>query len=432
MLGADALLAPLVAKAPGLRSPGHVDGAELALRAVLGQQVSLGAARTHTARLVAAAGTPLPAPDGGLTHLFPEPAAVAELGDARLAMPDRRRQTVRRLAARLAEGTITIDPGTDRAELERQLTALDGVGPWTAAYVALRGLGDPDVFLAGDLGVRRALEQLGQPGDPRARRGTGRVLAAVALVRAAPPLGEPVVTAAPATYVTACVDSPVGQLTVLASAAGLRAILWPGDVPGGRVPWPEDVLDDLRCRPLGPFARSDADHPVIDATRTQLVEYFAGTRRTFALPLDLHGTAFQVKAWQALATIEYGTTTTYGEQARRLGDARWARAVGAANGRNPVSIVLPCHRVVGSNGALTGFAGGLAAKQALLDHEVAVAVRPRSARVPAPDALTARPRRAAPASRDQPGTTVTRCASGWRSQGAATGPRRGAPARCSP
>ncbi|HEX6786664.1 MAG TPA: AlkA N-terminal domain-containing protein, partial [Acidimicrobiales bacterium] len=167
VLGADPLLAPLVAKAPGLRSPGHVDGAELALRAVVGQQVSLGAAATHTARLVATAGAPLPAPDGGLTHLFPEPAAVAELDDAHLAMPDRRRRTVRSLAARLADGTITIDPGTDRSELERQLTALDGVGPWTAAYIALRGLGDPDVFLAGDLGVRRALERLGRPGDAR-------------------------------------------------------------------------------------------------------------------------------------------------------------------------------------------------------------------------------------------------------------------------
>ena len=166
-LGADPLLAPLVVKAPGLRSPGHVDGAELALRAVLGQQVSLGAASTHTARLVVAAGAPLPAPDGGLTHLFPEPAAIAELDGALLAMPDRRRRTVRGLAARLASGALVIDPGTDRAELEEQLIALDGVGPWTAAYVALRGLGDPDVFLASDLGVRRALEQLGEPGDPR-------------------------------------------------------------------------------------------------------------------------------------------------------------------------------------------------------------------------------------------------------------------------
>jgi methylated-DNA-[protein]-cysteine S-methyltransferase len=167
------------------------------------------------------------------------------------------------------------------------------------------------------------------------------------------------VTAARHPYVTGSVDSPVGTLTVLASAAGLRAILWPNEVPGLRVSWPESTLD--------------AHHPVIDATRTQLAEYFAGTRRGFSLPLDLHGTPFQVKAWRALTTIPYGTTTTYRDQARRLGDARWARAVGAANGRNPVSIVLPCHRVVGSTGALTGFAGGLAAKRALLDHEVAVA-----------------------------------------------------------
>jgi methylated-DNA-[protein]-cysteine S-methyltransferase len=169
------------------------------------------------------------------------------------------------------------------------------------------------------------------------------------------------VTAARDPYVTASVDSPVGTLTVLASAAGLRAILWPNDVPGLRVAWPEPTLDDLRSRPLGPFARSahssDLDHPVIEATRAQLAEYFAGTRRAFSLPLDLHGTPFQVKAWRALAAIPYGTTTTYGDLARRLGDARWARAVGGANGRNPVSIVLPCHRVVGSTGALTGFAG---------------------------------------------------------------------------
>jgi methylated-DNA-[protein]-cysteine S-methyltransferase len=168
------------------------------------------------------------------------------------------------------------------------------------------------------------------------------------------------VTAAGDAYATASVESPVGPLTLLASAAGLRAILWPNDLPGRRVAWPEATIDD-------------PGHPVIDATRMQLAEYFAGSRRAVALPLDLHGTPFQVEAWRALATIPYGTTTTYGDQARRLGDARWARAVGAANGRNPVSIVLPCHRVVGSTGALTGFAGGLAAKRALLDHEVAVA-----------------------------------------------------------
>ena len=181
------------------------------------------------------------------------------------------------------------------------------------------------------------------------------------------------------------VDSPVGPLTVLTSAAGPCAILWPNDVPGLRGTGPSR-RSTISLGPSGSArsARSsDHDDPVVDATRTQLAEC-RGTRRAFSLPLDLHGTPFQVTAWRALATIPYGTTTTYGGQARRLGDARWARAVGAAATAEPVSIVLPCHRVVGSTGALTGFAGGLAAKRALLDHERSVAAGrgPRLPRLP--------------------------------------------------
>ena len=104
---------------------------------------------------------------------------------------------------------------------------------------------------------------------------------------------------------------------------------------------------------------ADPDHPVLVATVAQLGEYFAGERQEFDLPLDPVGTDFQQSAWSALRTIPYGTTVSYGEQAARMGDRRKARAVGAANGRNPISIVVPCHRVVGSNGALTGFAGGI-------------------------------------------------------------------------
>jgi AraC family transcriptional regulator of adaptative response / DNA-3-methyladenine glycosylase II len=167
LLGGDPLLAALVAKAPGRRSPGHVDGPELAVRAVLGQQVSLAGARTHTARLVRAAGVPLEQPDGGLTHLFPPPAAVAALDSGHLAMPERRKATIRRLAAGIVDGTLVIDAGSDRAHLEAQLEALPGVGGWTASYIAMRGLSDPDVFLPTDLGVRRALERLGEAADPR-------------------------------------------------------------------------------------------------------------------------------------------------------------------------------------------------------------------------------------------------------------------------
>jgi methylated-DNA-[protein]-cysteine S-methyltransferase len=148
-------------------------------------------------------------------------------------------------------------------------------------------------------------------------------------------------------------QSPVGQLTLVASDAGLRAILWPIEKPG-RV-----KLPDI----------SRGDHPVLHATATQLTEYFAGERQLFDLPLDLHGTPFQVKAWRSLADIAYGTTASYAEQADRLGAPNAVRAVGSANGRNPISIVLPCHRVVASNGSLAGFAGGLDAKRWLLDFE---------------------------------------------------------------
>ena len=154
--------------------------------------------------------------------------------------------------------------------------------------------------------------------------------------------------------VSTVMDTPVGRLTIIASDDGVRAILWP-DEDAGRVRLPT--------------ASSDSDHPVIVATVAQLGEYFDGEREEFDLPLDPVGTDFQQAAWTALRTIPYGTTVSYGEQAARMGDRRKARAVGAANGRNPISIVVPCHRVVGSNGSLTGFAGGIDTKAWLLDHE---------------------------------------------------------------
>ena len=149
-------------------------------------------------------------------------------------------------------------------------------------------------------------------------------------------------------------DSPMGPLTIVANDAGLRAGLWPGDDPA-RVP-------------LGETAKT-TNHPVLVAAVDQLSEYFAGDRQRFDLLLDPIGTDFQQSAWMALRAIPYGTTVSYGEQAAAMGDKRKARAVGAANGRNPISIIVPCHRVVGSNGSLTGFAGGLESKQWLLDHE---------------------------------------------------------------
>ena len=169
-LGADPLLAPLVAGSPGRRVPGSADGPELAIRAVLGQQVSVAGARTLAGRLVARCGEPLPkslaAPDAGLTHLFPRPDAVAEIGVVDLAVPAARRRALRDLALALAEGAITLDPGSDREETQRKMLSLRGIGPWTASYVAMRALGDPDASLPTDLGVRRAVAKLGHAGDP--------------------------------------------------------------------------------------------------------------------------------------------------------------------------------------------------------------------------------------------------------------------------
>jgi AraC family transcriptional regulator, regulatory protein of adaptative response / DNA-3-methyladenine glycosylase II len=141
-----------------VRAPGSVDPAETAVRAVLGQQVSLAAARTLAGRLVALCGEPLPDADGALTHVFPAPAAIAAAPLERIGMPDARRRTLRALGAGLASGELDLG---DRAAL----LAIPGIGPWTADYVALRALRDPDAFPAGDLGVRRGARALGLPAD---------------------------------------------------------------------------------------------------------------------------------------------------------------------------------------------------------------------------------------------------------------------------
>ena len=156
------------------------------------------------------------------------------------------------------------------------------------------------------------------------------------------------------TFAFTCFPSPVGTLKLVASERGLAAILWEQDRP-----------DRVR---LGEM-REDADHPVLAETRRQLGEYFAGTRDRFDLPLDFHGTDFQKSVWAALLAIPFGQTRSYAEIAASIGRPAATRAVGAANGKNPISIVAPCHRVIGSDGSLTGFAGGLEGKKYLLDLE---------------------------------------------------------------
>ncbi len=171
VLGEDPLLGPLVRRTPGRRVPGSVDGAELAFRAVLGQQVSVAGARTLAGRLVDRCGEPLPgslvAEGDGLTHLFPWPGDVDGANLDGLGVPASRAEALRGLARALHDGSISLDPGSEREEVERQLLGLRGIGPWTASYVAMRALGDPDAFLPTDLGVRQAVQRLGHSDDKR-------------------------------------------------------------------------------------------------------------------------------------------------------------------------------------------------------------------------------------------------------------------------
>jgi AraC family transcriptional regulator of adaptative response / DNA-3-methyladenine glycosylase II len=167
-LGADPELSVLVAKAPGQRIPRTVDEEELALRVVLGQQVSVKAARTHAKRIVEAYGRPVTDANGGLTHVFPAVEQLAEIDPAHLAFPKSRQRSLISLIRALAEGDVVLDAGCDWNRARDQLLALPGIGPWTAEVIAMRGLGDPDAFPVSDLGVRLAAKQLGLPDDIRA------------------------------------------------------------------------------------------------------------------------------------------------------------------------------------------------------------------------------------------------------------------------
>ncbi|MFM0341748.1 methylated-DNA--[protein]-cysteine S-methyltransferase [Paraburkholderia fungorum] len=156
------------------------------------------------------------------------------------------------------------------------------------------------------------------------------------------------------TYAYKLMDSPVGELKLVANGNCLAAILWENDKPN-RVRLPNMVEAN--------------DRPILIETECQLHEYFAGARNQFDLALDFHGTDFQKKVWAALLTIPFGETRSYSDIAAQIGNINAVRAVGAANGRNPISIVAPCHRVIGASGDLTGFAGGLANKMFLLSLE---------------------------------------------------------------
>ncbi|MCY6369196.1 methylated-DNA--[protein]-cysteine S-methyltransferase [Clostridium ganghwense] len=151
------------------------------------------------------------------------------------------------------------------------------------------------------------------------------------------------------------IDSPVGTITLIASDKALKALLW--------------KTQRKLCEKAFESLELVSEHPIINKTERQLEEYFCGKRIKFDIPLSADGTEFQKQAWEILKNIPYGEVITYGEQAKKMGDIKKARAVGLANSMNPISIIVPCHRVIGKNGKLTGFAGGLDIKSFLLDLE---------------------------------------------------------------
>lgn len=166
-------------------------------------------------------------------------------------------------------------------------------------------------------------------------------------------------------------SSPIGLLTLVANDHGIVAIRWDTETEGSE-PGSHNPVDAKLGGEFVDVAAGSGEHPALDQAVEQLGEYFDGKRLEFDLSLDPDGTDFQKQAWDALLQIPFGATISYGEQAVMLGDKNKSRAVGAANGKNPIPIVVPCHRVVGSNGHLTGFTGGLNVKAWLLDHEFSV------------------------------------------------------------
>ena len=363
-LGRAPLLAPLVAERPGLRVPGAFDGFELAWRAVLGQQVSVRGATTLAGRFARRFGEPVETPFPGLSLATPAAARVAACTPSRLAklgLPRARaaslvgrREGVRRVALAVVAG-VAAGPRARAAARAARHRPLDG------------GIRRPArAPLAGRL-PRDGPWPPPRPGsggrDERPRvHGT---MEPVARLRGHAPLErtrkDPTMTRTQPRYTT--YGSPLGEIVAAATDAGLFHV---------RI-----RAADGRFGPDRSWRRDDRS---LATVREELAAYFAGELRSFSLALDLRGTPFQLRAWAALAGVPYGETATYAELARRCGSPRASRAVGAAMNRNPLSLVLPCHRVVGTDGSLTGYLNGVDTKRRLLSFEATNAreARPRA------------------------------------------------------
>lgn len=347
---------------PGVRVPGCFDEFELVTRAVLGQQVSVRAASTLATRIVQGFGAPLETPVQGLTHTFPTPATVLGLAPeienhfGILGVTSSRSRTIAALAAALAEGEIDFQSPNTPDQITK-LMEIKGIGAWTANYIAMRAMAWPDAFLETDVGVKRALA-------PRTPAESLQLAEAWRPWRSYATFSLWHKTQGAAMYRLSTHDSPIGTLSLATDEDALVG-LW----PAGNKYFGGSIRDQLIEAPDQP------DTEIITVTRNWLDNYFAGNRPDLGeLKLRPIGTQFRQQVWEVLQQVPYGQTTTYRDIAAQIAASTGrttmsSQAVGGAVGHNPISIIIPCHRVVGADGSLAGYASGLAHKIALLELE---------------------------------------------------------------
>ena len=356
------LLAKLCARFPGLRLPRGWDPFETAICAILGQLVSARYRAILIGQVVQNYGEEIVNPfSAEKTRLFPTPLVLAKAELSAVKTTRARREAIRDFSRRVLKGALSLANHQDSAALRKALLDTKGIGAWSAEYISLRAIGDTDAFPRTDLILKRVLAL--HPELDLAAVKPWRSYAAMYLWKAfAQSLSKPKKGTAGMTLFYKEIASPVGKLKLIASAHALVAVLWERERPD-RV--------KLEATMLAP------KHPILVETERQLAEYFTGARIRFDLPIEPRGSEFEKKVWHALRKIPFGETRSYIELAKALGSAAASRAVGLANGKNPLSIIVPCHRVIGSDGSLTGFAGGLETKAALLALEAKAAASTR-------------------------------------------------------
>ena len=356
------LLAKLCARFPGLRLPRGWDPFETAICAILGQLVSARHRATLIGQLVQNYGEEIVNPfSGEKTRLFPTPLVLAKAKLKAVKTTRARREAIRDFSRRVLKGALSLANHQEPAALRKALLDTKGIGEWSAEYMSLRAVGDTDAFPRTDLILKRVLAL--HPELDVATVKPWRSYAAMYLWKAfAQSLSKTKKGTAGITLFYKEIASPVGKLKLIASAHALVAVLWERERPD-RV--------KLEAPMLAP------EHPILVETERQLAEYFTGARTRFDLSIEPRGTEFERKVWDALRKIPFGETRSYLELAKALGSAAASRAVGRANGKNPLSIIVPCHRVIGSDGSPTGFAGGLETKAALLALEAKAAASTR-------------------------------------------------------